>query len=140
MTRPALNHGLRSIGLALLELEEDRRRRALEFAGPSPSPFGFALERAAVLAFDSTGRPIKPRMSHHVPVRDDSHLWRACGRDFAPDYAARFEAVLSEPERMLLMSGSRQSASDAAAELGMSPKEWRASIQRVRRKIARVRR
>lgn len=139
MPRPALNHALRAIGLSLLELEEDRRRRALEFAGPSPSPFGFALERAAVLAFDSEGRPVKKRMSHHLACRDDSRLWRSAGRDCSPDFATRFEAVLSEPERILLMSGSRQSADDAAAELGMTRNEWYASIRRVRRKLDKVR-
>lgn len=136
--RPALNDNLRRIGLALIEQEELRARAALELAGPSPSPMGAMLERAERESCDSAGNPHPPN-AQAIPCRDDSHLWARCGRDFAPDYAQRFEALLTERQKRVLMLGAQASASDAAAELGLTLRQYQRRVQGIRATLRRVR-
>lgn len=137
--RPALNDNLRRIGLALIEQEEQRAREALELSGPSPSPFGFMLERAERESVDSLGRPHPPN-AQAIPCRDDGHLWSRCGRDFAPDYSQRFEALLTERQKRILMLGAQVSASDAAAELGLTLRQYQRRVRVIRSTLRRVRR
>lgn len=139
MAFESLGTRLRKVGMALIEQEEARARRSLEFAGPSPSPTGFMLERAELESVGSDGLP-HARADNAIPCRDDSWIWRQTGRDFAPDYSARFEALLSEVEKRVLTLGAQMSAADAAAAMGLTPVEWQRAVWRIQKRFQLKRR